>query len=174
MPRSFLFLTLLFTAPLLFPKGAQAADICQIVSASGDLKYLEAGKSGGSVVLTPQAGFPEDVKPFVIKADPTFEDQVIEFYPLGETGAGLALHYEGTLPTEYFVTFDRVGERTKGKLVTVTLPDLNPERDDYFEAHVATVGGLPILFSTRETDGRKSTRIAPWLGHAWGPVCKAR
>ena len=168
MLRTFLFFTLLFAAT-----GARAADICRIVTASGDLQFLEAGKSGGDVVITPQAEFPSDVKPFVIKTDPTFQDQVIELYPLGENGAGLALHYEGTLPTEYFVTFDRVGDRTKGKLVAVALPNLNREADDYFEAQVATVGGLPILFSTREANGRKVTRIAPWTGHAWGPVCEA-
>ena len=169
MQRSFLLLALLFTA-----SGAQAADICQIVSASGNLRYLEAARSGGGVTITPQASFPTDVKPFVVKTDPTFQDQVIEFYALGPDGAGLALHYEGTLPTEYFVTFDRVGDREKGKLVSVAFPDLNPEADDYFEARVATIGGLPILFSTREAEGKKRTRIAPWTGHAWGSVCEAK
>lgn len=168
MQRSFLFLALLLTA-----SGARAADICQIAGASGDLQLLEAAKSGGDVTITPQTSFPADVKPFVIKTDPTFQDQVIELYPLGPNGAGLALHYEGTLPTEYFVTFDRVGDREKGKLVSVALPDLNPEADDYFEARVATIGGLPILFSTREVAGKKIIRIAPWQGHAWGPVCEA-
>lgn len=172
MLRSFLFLTLLFTAPLLIT-GARAADICRIVGASGDLQYLETGKSGGDVTMTPQARFPADVKPFVIKTDPTFQDQVIELYPLGSDGAGLALHYEGTLPTEYFVTFDRVGDGETGKLVSVALPNLNPEADDYFEARVATIGGLPVLFSTREADGKKVTRIAPWQGHRFGPVCEA-
>ena len=168
MLRSFLLLPFLFAA-----SGAQAADICQIVAASGDLQYLEAGKSGGDVLITPQARFPDDVKPFVIKTDPTFQDQVIELYPLGTDGAGLALHYEGTLPTEYFVTFDRVGDRTKGRLVSVALPNLNPEADNYFEAQVATVGGLAILFSAGDRDAKKPTRITAWTGHAWSPVCEA-
>jgi hypothetical protein len=164
----------LFVAALLAASPARAADICRIAGVSGDLHYLQAAKSGGDVIITPQTSFPADVRPFVIKTDPTFQDQVIEFYPLGSDGAGLALHYEGTLPTEYFVTFDRVGDREKGKLVSVALPDLNPEADDYFEARVATIGGLPVLFSTREAERKKTTRIAPWLGHAWGPVCEAR
>ncbi|HXS06717.1 MAG TPA: hypothetical protein VN723_08015 [Rhizomicrobium sp.] len=152
---------------------ARAADICQIVSSDGDLRHLEAAKSGGDVAITPQASFPDDVKPFVIKTDPTFQDQVIELYPLGKDGAGLALHYEGTLPTEYFVAFDRLGDREKGKLISVALPNLNPEADDYFEARVATIGGTPVLFSTREAEGKKRTRLAPWTGHGFGPVCEA-
>ncbi|HEY2836127.1 MAG TPA: hypothetical protein VGI89_06115 [Rhizomicrobium sp.] len=163
----------LFVAALLAASPARAADICRIVTASGDLRYLQAVKSGGDVMITPQSRFPEDVKPFVIKTDPTFQDQVIELYPLGTKGAGLALHYEGTLPTEFFVTFDRVSDPEKGKLVAVAVPDLNPEADDYFEAHVATVGGTPVLFSTREVGGKKRTRIAAWRGHAWSPVCEA-
>ena len=173
MLRLWLALALVSVFPLLTVRDARAADICRIVTASGDLEHLQAGRSGGDVTITPQAEFPSDVKPFVIKTDPTFQDQVIEFYPLGGHGAGLALHYEGTLPTEFFVSFDRVGDRAKGRLVAVPVPNLNPEADDYFEARVATVGGMPVLFSTRESDGRKITRIAPWLGHGFGPVCEA-
>ena len=94
---------------------ARAADLCAAVAA------------GAPLLPVPQAGFPPDVKTFVIKTDPTFQDQVIELYPLGKAGAGLAIHYEGTLATEYLVGFDRA----KGKLVQVPLPDLNPEADDY-------------------------------------------
>jgi hypothetical protein len=134
------------------------ADVCAVVAA------------GAPLVPTPQANFPADVKPFVIKTDPTFQDQVIELYPLGNDGAGLAIHYEGTLATEFLVTFDRIG----GKLASVPMPNLNPEADEYFEAHVATVNGAPILFSTREVEGKKVTRIAAWTGHAWGRVCETR
>ena len=164
---------LLLAALFFATTSARAADICHVVAANGDLPYLQAGKSGGDVVITPQARFPDDVAPFVTRTDPTFQDQVMELYPLGRNGAGLALHYEGTLPTEFMVTFDRVGDPLKGKLVSVAMPDLNPEADDYFEAHLAAIGGTPVLFSTRETDGKKRTRIAPWLEHRWGPVCEA-
>ena len=136
---------------------ARAADICAAVD------------SGAPIVPTPQASFSADVKAFAIKTDPTFQGQVIELYPLGKDGAGLAVHYEGTLATEYMVTFQRV----KGMLMSVPLPDLNPEADEYFEAHVATVNGAPVLFSTREVGGKKITRIAPWAGQAWGRVCEA-
>ena len=136
---------------------AKAADICAAVA-------------GGALLSpAPQASFPADVKPFVIKTDPTFQDQVIELYPLGRNGAGLAVHYEGTLATEYMVAFDR----RAGTLASVPVPNLNPEADEYFEAHVATMNGAPVLFSTRDADGKKLTRIAPWLGHAFGPVCEA-
>src|SRR5215475_8238608 len=129
MIRILLAIALVFTAA-----PARAADICAAVA------------GGSAPVLTPQGAFPADVKPFVIKTDPTFQDQVIELYPLGKDGAGLAIHYEGTLATEFMVAFDRV----KGKLISIPPPDLNPEADDYFEAHVATVNGAPVLFSTRE------------------------
>src|ERR1700749_4689436 len=86
---------------------ARAADVCAAVA------------GGAAPGLTPQASFPADVKPFVIKADPTFQDQVIELYPLGKDGAGLGVHYEGTLATEYMVAFARVGDRMKGKLIQV-------------------------------------------------------
>lgn len=144
-------------ALLLIALPARAADICAAVA------------GGVALTPTPQASFPEDVKPFVIKTDPTFQGQAIELYPLGKDGAGLAIHYEGTLATEYLVGFDRV----KGRLVQVPLPDLNPEADEYFEAHLAIVNGAPILFSTREANGKKITRISTWLGHAFGPVCEA-
>lgn len=143
-------------ALLLTATGARAADLCATVVA------------GSPPVLTRKATLPADVKAFVVKTDPTFQDQVIELYPLGKDGAGVAIHYEGTLATEYLVAFDR----TKGALKAVVLPDLNAEADEYFEAHVATVGGAPVLFSTREVDGKKHTRIAPWLGHAFGPICE--
>ena len=143
------------------------AFILAAMPARADVCAAVAG--GAAPVLTPQANFPADVKPFVIRTDPTFQDQVIELYPLGKDGAGMAIHYEGTLATEYLVTFDRA----KGKLVSVATPNLNPEADEYFEAHVATMSGTPILFSTREAGGKKITRMAPWTGHAWGPVCEA-
>ena len=148
---------LLIVALLLSAHNAQAADICAAVT------------GGVPLVPVPQASFPADVKPFVIAADPTFRDQVIELYPLGKSGAGLAVHYEGTLATEYMVAFDRV----KGKLAPVVMPNLNPEADEYFEAHVATVNGAPVLFSTHEAGAKKITRLAPWLGHGFGPVCEA-
>jgi hypothetical protein len=143
---------------LLAALPARAAEICAAVA------------GGAPLVPAPQARFPADVKPFVIAADPTFQDQPMELYALGKDGAGLAIHYEGTLATEYLVAFDRVG----GALKRVALPDLNPEADEYFEAHVALVGGTPVLFSSREADGRKTTRIAPWTGHEFGPICETK
>ncbi len=137
---------------------ARAADLCATLA------------SGSPLVPASQASFPADVKPFVIAADPTFQGQPMELYALGKSGAGIAIHYEGTLATEYLVAFDRV----KGALQAVALPDLNPEADDYFEAHVAMAAGTPVLFSTREADGKKITRIAPWTGHVFGRVCEIR
>ena len=145
-----------FLAALLAALPARAAEVCVQVA------------GGAPLVPVPQARFPADVKPFVTAADPSFQDQVIELYPLGKGGAGLAVHYEGTLASEYLVAFDRI----EGKLKAVPVPDLNPEADDYFEAHVALVKGTAVLFSTREVAGKKITRLAPWLGHGFGPVCE--
>jgi hypothetical protein len=146
------------TVFLLAALPARAADICAAVA------------SGSPLVPAPQTSFPADVKPFVIAADPTFQGQPMELYALGKSGAGIAIHYEGTLATEYLVAFDRV----KGALQAVTVPDLNPEADEYFEAHVAMAAGTPVLFSIREADGKKITRIAPWLGHAFGSICETK
>src|ERR1700749_3463253 len=102
MIRISLLAVLLFTVT-----RAEAAELCAGVA------------HGAALRPAPQATFPADVKPFVVKADPTFQDQVIELYPLGKDGAGLGVHYEGTLATEYMVAFARVGDRMKGKLIQV-------------------------------------------------------
>jgi hypothetical protein len=146
-----------FLVLLLAALPARAADLCAQVA------------GGAPLVPVPQAAFPADVKPFVIADDPTFQDQLIELYPLGKTGAGLAVHYEGTLAEQYLAAFDRVN----GKLKSVAVPNLNSETDDYFEAHLATVNGAPVLFGTHEADGKTLVRLAPWTGHQFGPICEA-
>ena len=147
-----------FLALLLAALPARAADLCALVSA------------GVPLVPVHMAAFPADVKPFVIADDPTFADQLIELYPLGKTGAGLAVHYEGTHPDQYLDAFDRIA----GKLKSVPLPNLNSETDDYFVARLATVHGTPALFATSEEGGKKVVRLAPWTGHGFGPVCEAK
>lgn len=147
-----------------FPLPAFAADPCRTVTASGGVQYLRAEKSGGAVHMTAPTSFPADVKPFVVKSDETFQDQDFQVFPLGGGGAGLALHYEGTLAEQYFFAFDRVG----GKLKPVEMPNLNVKAQDYKESKVATIGGVPVLFMN--DDG--VVRIAPWQGHGFGPACE--
>ena len=147
---------------------AMAADLCQTVTASGSQHFLREEKSGGIVQMAKPAPSPADVKAFVVKSDETFQDQDFEIFPLGSSGAGFAVHYEGTLAEQYSFAFDRVG----GKLVAVDIPNLNPKAKDYRETKIATIGGVPALFGNDTEDGKTVTRIAPWLGHQWGPVCE--
>jgi hypothetical protein len=158
---------LLFATGLSTP--AMAADLCQQATASHSLPYLLAEKSGGIVMMTKSASFPADVKAFVVKSDETFQDQDVELFPLGPGGAGIAVHYEGTLAEQYSFGFDRTG----GKLKAVDLPNLNPHARDYRETKIATIGGVPALFGNDEgDDGKTSIRVVPWLDHHWGAVCE--
>lgn len=154
---------LLTTAP------AMAADLCQQVTTSHSVPYLLAEKSGGIVQMTKPATIPADVKAFIVKSDETFQDQDFELFPLGTGGAGIAVHYEGTLAEQYSFGFDRVG----GKLRAIDLPNLNPAARDYRETKVTTIGGTPALFGNDEgDDGKTIIRVVPWQGHGWGPVCE--
>jgi hypothetical protein len=156
-------------ALLLGAAPALAADLCQAVTAGGGAQYLLAEKSGGIVEMAKPAAFPADVKAFVVKSDETFQDQDFEIYPLGKSGAGFAVHYEGTLAEQYSFAFDRVG----GRLKAVEIPNLNPGAKDYRETKIAIIAGTPTLFGNdTEKDGKTVIRIAPWLGHQWGPVCE--
>jgi hypothetical protein len=156
-------------ALLLTAAPALAADLCQQAATNNSLPYLLAEKSGGIVQMTKAASFPADVKAFVVKSDETFQDQDVEIFPLGSGGAGIAVHYEGTLAEQYSFGFDRSG----GKLIAVDLPNLNPHARDYRETKIATIGGTPALFGNDEgDDGKTMIRIVRWLGHRWGAVCE--
>ena len=149
---------------------ALAADLCQAVTASGSARYLLAERSGGIVEMAKPAAFPADVKAFVVKSDETFQDQDFEIYPLGKSGAGFAVHYEGTLAEQYSFAFDRIG----GRLKPVEIPNLNPKARDYRETKIAVIAGTPALFGNDAEEDKTVIRIAPWLGHAWGPVCELK
>jgi hypothetical protein len=164
---AFVLLVLASIIPLLVAGPALAADLCQAVAASGSARYLLEEKSGGIVEMAKPAPFPADVKAFVVKSDETFQDQDFEIFALGSGGAGLAVHYKGTLAEQYVFAFDRVG----GKLVAVNVPNLNPQAKDYREAKIATIGGTPALFSNDAEGAEIVTRIVPWAGHQWGAVC---
>jgi hypothetical protein len=160
-------LALLFAMSVATP--ALAADLCRQASASHSLAYLLAEKSGGIVQMTRPATIAADVKAFVVKSDETFQDQDFEIFPLGTGGAGVAVHYEGTLAEQYSFGFDRNG----GKLRAVDLPNLNPNARDYRETKAAIIAGVPALFSNDEgDDGKTIIRIVPWLGHGWGTICE--
>jgi hypothetical protein len=139
------------------------ADVCKSANNPDGIAALRDFKSYGTVKMAVAAPIPADVKPFVEKTDSNFQDQEMTLYPLGKSGAGLAVHFEGTLATQYLVTFDRAG----GKLKSVPTPNLNTSNDDYFEAHLALVAGTPALFAN---DGENIT-MTPWTGHAWGAIC---
>jgi hypothetical protein len=156
-------------ALLLTTVPVSAADLCHQATASHSVTYLLAEKSGGIVAMTKPATFPAGVKAFVVKSDETFQDQDFEIFPLGSGGAGVAVHYEGTLAEQYSFGFDRAG----GKLRAIDLPNLNPAARDYRETKIATIGGKPALFSNDDgDDGRTIIRITPWRGHGWGRVCE--
>lgn len=156
------------TLLLLGQSPAWASDLCQAVTASHGQRYLLAEKSGGIVEMTRPAPFPADAKAFVVKSDESFQDQDFEIYPLGKTGAGFAVHYEGTLAEQYAFAFDRVG----GRLRAVDVPNLNPKARDYREMKAATIAGTPALFSNDAEGARTVTRIVPWQDHRWGAVCE--
>ncbi len=147
---------------------AQAADLCQQVTASHSLQFLLDEKSGGIVQMIKPASFPADVKSFVIKSDDSFQDQEFQTFPLGKDGAGLAVHYEGSEAEQYTVMFDRVN----GHLAKVDLPNLNPTAQSYRNLWPVTIGGAPALFSSGDEGGKTITRIAPWQGHAWDAICE--
>jgi hypothetical protein len=155
-------------ALLLTAAPAMAADLCQAVTAANSQHFLLDGKSGGIVQIIKPASFPDDAKAFVVKTDPTFQDQKFEIFPLGADGAGLAVHYEGSEAEQYAAMFDRV----KGKLRAVEIPNLNPEAESYLNMTAAAIGGVPALFLNHEKTGETVTRIVPWQNHAWGAVCQ--
>jgi len=157
-------------ALLLTAAPAMAADLCQAVTASGSQRFLLDEKSGGIVVLIKPAPVPDDVKEFVVRTDPTFQDQKFDLFPLGKDSAGLAVHYEGSEAEQYNVMFDRV----KGRLRAVEIPNLNPEAASYRSLYAATIGGAPALFLNTERPGETVTRIAPWQDHKWGAVCELK
>ena len=147
---------------------AMAADLCGTVTASHSLHALLDEKSGGIVQMTKPAPFPADAKAFVVRSDPTFQDIGFDIFPMGNDGAGLAVHYEGSEAEQYAMMFDRVG----GRLVAVEIPNLNPDADSYLNMRAATIGGAPALFLNDEKDGVTVTRIAAWQDHKWGAMCK--
>ena len=59
-----------------------------------------------------------------------------------------------------------------GRLKAVEVPNLNPGAKDYRETKIAVIAGTPALFGNDAQDGKTVIRIAPWLGHQWGPVCE--
>lgn len=153
---------------LLIAGKAQAADLCQQISASHSLSYLLDEKSGGIVQMIKSAPFPADVKLFVIKSDDSFQDQEFQTFPLGKDGAGMAVHYEGSEAEQYTVMFDRVN----GHLVKADPPNLNPTAQSYRNLWPVTIGGAPALFSSGDENGNPVTRIAPWQRHTWGAICE--
>ena len=153
---------------LFMANKAQAADLCQQVTASHSLQFLLDEKSGGVVQMIKPASFPADVKSFVIKSDDSFQDQEFQTFPLGKDGAGLAVHYEGSEAEQYTVMFDRVN----GHLVKADPPNLNPTAQSYRNLWPVTIGGAPALFSSGDENGKPVTRIAPWQGHAWSAICE--
>ena len=159
----------LVLAALLSATPAMAADLCQTVTAAHSLQYLRDEKSGGIVQMIKPAAFPEAVTGFVVKSDPSFQDQKFEIFPLGG-GAGLAVHYEGSEAEQYNMMFDRIG----GALKAVAIPNLNPEADSYLNLYAATIGGVPALFLNNEKPEGTVTRIVPWQNHTWGAVCELK
>ena len=162
-------LTAVLAALLLSVAPVQAADLCQTVTAAHSLPYLLDEKSGGIVQMIKPAAFPDAVTAFVVKNDPSFQDQKFEIFPLGG-GAGLAVHYEGSEAEQYNMMFDRVG----GALKAVEIPNLNPEATSYLNLYAATIGGVPALFLNNEKPEGTITRIAPWQDHKWGAVCELK
>ena len=147
---------------------AQAADLCSAVTSRHSQHALLDEKSGGFVQMIKPAPFPADAKPFVVQSDPTFQDIAFDIFPMGNDGAGLAVHYEGSEAEQYAMMFDRVS----GRLVAVEIPNLNPEAESYLNMRAATIGGVPALFLNDEKTGTTVTRIVPWQNHKWGAVCK--
>jgi hypothetical protein len=156
-------------ALLLSAAPATAADLCQTVTAAHSLQYLQDEKSGGIVAMIKPAAFPETVTAFVVKSDPSFQDQKFEIFPMGG-GAGLAVHYEGSEAEQYNMMFDRVG----GALKAVEIPNLNPEAGSYLNLYAATIGGVPALFLNNQKPGGTVTRIVSWQDHKWGAVCELK